>query len=507
MPIRFTRPSKPLQPIDRVALSLILILSLLIALLVWGGDRTRPYVKEFSWQNQQVGAENTFFMLTFSRPMDHASVEANFHIKPPLPGRVSWAGRRMVYTLTHPAPYGTSYRVELLQAQQNLGKSGNPLQPFVGEFRTRDCVLAYIGVEAEEKGRLMLYNLTREHKTPLTPKNWVVTDFQPYPTSEQILFAASEQLDYGPGLWEQQLYSVTTGLGTKSTQPPIKIGEIKLVLDNFDYQNLQFDLSPDGQAIVVKRVNRNNFSDTRLWIRRGDTPWQPFVEQPGGDFLFTPDSGAIASMQEQGVAILPLFSSAKPLDFFPQFSQVLSFSRDGVRAAMVKDRASYAGGDLRPPASVKMNSDLSQSLFLVTNRGLKKQLLRTKGEFQACQFDASAENLYCLMTQLVQKEEYSQQQSLQIIDLKTFEVRPLWVTPTLSQMQMSLSPDNLMVALDRVETKDTLPAKGELMTEIGSAIATSYLILLPVVKNTSKATHTVSAQELAVQGFHPRWLP
>jgi hypothetical protein len=111
------------------------------------------------------------------------------------------------------------------------------------------------------------------------------------------------------------------------------------------------------------------------------------------------------------------------------------------------------------------------------------------------------------MTQLVQKEEYSQQQSLQIIDLKTFEVRPLWVTPTLSQMQMSLSPDNLMVALDRVETKDTLPAKGELMTEIGSAIATSYLILLPVVKNTSKATHTVSAQELAVQGFHPRWLP
>ena len=489
-----TQISKLLEPIDRTAITLMLVLSLLIAILLGGGDRTRPYVREFSWQNKQVGVADTFFVLTFSRPMDHVSVEANLHIEPPLLGKGSWAGRRLVYTLTNPAPYGATYKVELQKARQSMGKAGNPMQPFVGEFRTRDRTFAYLGVEGDEKGRLILYNLTHHQKTLLTPKNWVVTDFKPYPAGDRILFAASDWSNYGPGLFEQQLYTVTTGLSGMSANQPNstqKAGSIKPILDNLDYQNMKFDLSPDGQVIVDFRVNRRHIEDSGLWVLRPNLPWQLLLKQPGGDFLITPDSAAIANTQGEGVAILPLTPQAKPLDFLPKFDKILNFSSDGVRAAMVK-----------------LNSDYTQSLFLVTNQGLQKELLKSSGEWLNCQFDASAKNLYCLMTQLVQGKESSQQLSVMGIDLKTFKVEPLLVLSNQSEMEMSLSPDGLGLLLDRVVKKDTLPSPEDLTTDVGSAIATSRLFLLPLTNRTSaSSTSPVPSQEIPLRGFHPYWLP
>jgi hypothetical protein len=472
----------------------MLVLSLLIGLVLWGGDHTRPYVREFSWQNKQVGAADTFFVLTFSRPMDHVSVEANLHIEPPLPGLLSWAGRRLVYTLTNPAPYGATYKVELDKARQSMGKAGNPMQPFVGEFRTRDRAFAYLGVEGDEKGRLIFYNLTRQQKTLLTPKNWVVTDFKPYPGGDRILFAASDWSNYGPGLFEQQLYTVTTGLSPMSASQPNstqKAGHIQPILDNLDYQNMKFDLSPDGQVIVAFRVNRRNIEDSGLWVQRRDSPWQLLLKQLGGDFLITPDSAAIANTQGEGVAILPLIPQAKPLDFLPKFDKILNFSSDGVRAAMVK-----------------LNSDYTQSLFLVTNQGLQKELLKSNGEWLNCQFDASAKNLYCMMTQLVQGKESSQQLSVMGIDLKTFKVEPLLVLSNQSEMEMSLSLDGLALLIDRVLKKETLPSEKDLTTDVGSAIATSRLFLLPLTNRTSASTTSpVRSQEIPLRGFHPYWLP
>jgi hypothetical protein len=490
---RKIKNAKRLEPIDRVTLPLILLLSLLVGLLLWGGDRSRPYVRDFSWQDKPVGAADTFFVLTFSRPMDHASVEANLHIEPDLSGLVSWAGRRLVYTLTTPARYETTYKVEIQSAQQRIGreKSGNLIKPFVGQFRTRDRAFVYIGVEGEEKGRLVLYNLSRQQKTLLTPKNWVVTDFKPYPTGDRILFAASDWSNYGPGLIEQQLYTVTTGISVGSTSQPqrtLKAGRIEQVLDNSDYQNLKFDLSPDGEAIVVQRVNRLNVDDAGLWVLRPNAPWQLLLKQPGGDFLIAPDSATLANMQGEGIAIVPLTPQAKPLDFLPKFSQVLSFSRDGVQAAMVK-----------------LNSDATQSLFLVTNRGLEKELLRISGEFLEGAFDPSGQKLYCLMERRLEDE---QQLTVVAIDLKTLKVEPLVVLPKQRRdIEMSLSPDGLALLFDRVSTKQTLPENDDLTTSTGSAIASSRLWLLPLEQRTSESTNSTPQQELPLQGFHPRWLP
>ncbi|NEP62041.1 MAG: hypothetical protein F6K31_34700, partial [Symploca sp. SIO2G7] len=83
------------QPLDRLAQALMVMLAIVIGIIVLLGGPAASKVRDFSWQNERVGADDTAFLLTFSRPMDQASVEKNLTIEPPLPGRFSWAGQRM----------------------------------------------------------------------------------------------------------------------------------------------------------------------------------------------------------------------------------------------------------------------------------------------------------------------------------------------------------------------------------------------------------------------------
>ena len=85
-----------------------------MGLLIWGSKscgqdcifHRGPQVSNFSWQDRFVGGEDKAFVLTFNRPMDRPGVEKHLVINPPLPGKFSWSGRRLAYTLEAPVPYG-----------------------------------------------------------------------------------------------------------------------------------------------------------------------------------------------------------------------------------------------------------------------------------------------------------------------------------------------------------------------------------------------------------------
>jgi hypothetical protein len=323
-------------------------------------------------------------------------------------------------------------------------------------------------------------------------------DFKPFPNGEKILFSA--RASNNQDLLSAQLYTVTTGIAAKIDTPTAAAGKVDLVLDNKDYQNLKFDLSPDGQTIVVQRGNRNNPSDFGLWFmpasnQPGERPKPQRVQsQPGGDFLITPDSKAVAVAQGQGAAILPLQQDAsKPLDFLPQFGLVQAFSKDGSQAAMVK-----------------FNTDFTRDLFLVTNQGTQKPLLKTTGSILNCQFDPATPTLYCLLTQLVSQTEYIEQPYLVAIDLKTQQQKPLLVLPVEQRnVQMSLAPDGLALLFDQVvpQANPTPLTANNLKTDDGEAIATSSLWLMPLLPISDSAISTIKPEKLPLVGFHPRWLP
>lgn len=494
------------QPIDTVAIVLIVVLSLIMGVLIsstnkCSGDcwfEVQPHVKEFSWQNKLIGRENKAFLMTFNRPMDRDSVEKHLVIEPPLTGKFSWTGNKLAYTLNIPAPYGETYRLFLQEARQQFATKaelGEEIEPFFSQFRTRDRSLAYIGSEGSERGRLIIYNWTREIKTILTPENLIVFDFESYPKGDKILFSAADKSAGIDSIRMLQLYTVATGFNEPELNDQSNVSqssEPQLILDNKEYQNNKFDLSQDGKTIIVQRLSRSNPEDFGLWMIDGENSIQPLKNSTGGDFLLTPDSKTLAVAQGEGIALLPLQPGAKPLDFLPKFGRVVSFSPDGRAAAMVN----YNRDD--------KNLKYTRSLFYVNNQGVQKELLNVEGSIIDCQFNPTATNLYCLLSELKPGDEYREQPYLAEIDLKTNKTTPLLALPEYQDSRISVAPDGLGVVFDQVLTSDTISDGNIPVNNSGETIVTSRLwLLIPPSKESSQ--HQV--EQLPFIGFHPQWIP
>jgi hypothetical protein len=506
-----TRLKQLRQPIDRTAIVLILALTLAIGGLIIKGDRAVARVRDFSWAGRQVGAEDSAFILTFSRPMDHSSVENNLKIDPPLQGKVSWAGRRMAYTLETPAPYGETYQVTLSGIRDRFTGASDPQaasSQFRSAFRTRDRAFVYLGVEGEEKGRLVLQNLTRQEKHILTPPNLAVMEFEPYPQGDRILFSATDSNQKTQNVLDQQLYTVSTGIqveapastpnelkqGIAPSVVPVKpVGTVDLILDNKDYQNLKFDLSPDGEAIVVQRANRKNQAEFGLWMLKAGAAPQQIKTDPGGDFLIAPDSRSLAMSQGQGMAILPLATDAQRLDFLPKFGMILTFAQDGSAAAMVKFNSTPGNP--------------SRSLYYVTNQGTEKELLKTNGSILKAQFDRAKQTLYCLYTRLLPGDLYLEEPYIAAIRLDTGKLTDLLRLPLQRDIQVSLAPDGLGILFDQIVAADDPTRADALHTQAGTTIASSQLWFLPVLQDQEGNLVQAQPQALNIAGLRPRWLP
>ena len=105
------------------------------------------------------------------------------------------------------------------------------------------------------------------------------------------------------------------------------------------------------------------------------------------------------------------------------------------------------------------------------------------------------------------KKEYSEQLNLEAFDLTTFKVKVLSIIPDLWETVMSVSPDGTALLFDRVVEKNEEPKIGDLRTNLGTAIATSSIMLLGLNQNQPSTVGKLQPQELPLRGFHPCWLP
>lgn len=482
------------QPLDRLAQALIVLLAVVIAGMVLFGGPAASRVRDFSWTNKQIGADDTAFLLTFSRPMNQASVEENLVIEPPLLGRFSWAGRRMAYTLNLPAPYGNEFTVSLTDAYDRFSGESGQFVPFETSFKSRERAFAYIGIEDEEQGRLMLYNLSEQSRTALTPEGWTVLDYKPYSQGDRILFAA---LETGQTTQQdQQLYTATTGLGDTANDS----GEIEKVLDSSEYQNLKFDLSPDGQTIVVQRVSRNNPGDFGPWIVSKNKSPRRLETEPGGDFIIAPDSQSLLLQQGEGTAVIALSDaqneqSGETLDFLPQYGLVMDVANNGSAAAMV----SFNQDD--------PEKRYTQTLFWVSSQGEEKPLIDVTGAILDAQFDPTNELLFCLTSELIEADTYQVQPSISAINLKTGDVEELRKLSPQPSARMSLAPDGLALLF-----AETIPSNdGSTALDDGGAIATVRMWLLPLYQTSedrlNKRPQSIEPQAFPFAGLNPVWIP
>ncbi|MEM8642433.1 MAG: hypothetical protein AAGG51_26990 [Cyanobacteria bacterium P01_G01_bin.54] len=510
---RSARRPITLHTIDLVSITTVLILLVLLSLLlltgVWCSGHqcwfdTRPKVRTFTWQDQVIRAQDEAFLLEFDRPMNHQSVEANLQITvpdqpdavDPLPGRVSWSGRRLAYTLDFPAPYGNHYRLELTGATeqfQGQDRQGQEMQPFTAAFQTPDRVLAYIGIVGEEQGRLVLFNLSQQTKEILTGTDLVVTEFEPYTDGRQILFTAVER-SQTRGILEQKLYRVTTGLHPAGEAPSSTTvaGQVETVLDNRDYQLLKFDLSADGELIVVQRVSRDDPNDIGLWLLKKNQKPIALQNPPGGVFEIAPDNKLIASAQGEGIALLSLEPKADPIDFLGQFGMILGFSPDGRQAALVDFNRENP------------EQQYVRSLYLVNNQGGSEKVFDAEGSIVDCQFTPTGQELYCLLTRRLSDTDYTEQPYLAFIDRITQTVVPLTQFPPGQEVHWHIAPDGLIVVFDQLETALNTRSETVLKTDSSAAIVGGSLwVLFPATQADAEPV----LEELPLAGIRPQWLP
>lgn len=473
---------KILQPLDRAALSSIFCLTVLIGLLLWSGDRTVPKVYNFSWQNQQVGVNDTAFILTFNRAMNWESVAANLRIKPSLPGKLSWSGRRLAYTLTHPISYGQTFQLELGGATATQGQNQQQMmEPFRYQFRSRDLAFAYLGISGQENGRLVLKNLTQKNQQILSPRYLNVLNFKVDASHERILFTALDRTDPTQTIFDAKLYAASLN------QP----GETKLVLDNDTDQILKFDVTPDGETTVVKRYRRGESSTITLSVLADDDSIQPVIDNDvDGDFAITPDGKTAAVSQSQGVSFVSIVpgDSAEPIKFLPQFNYAISFARDGTAALMVK-----------------RNEDATQALFWVPNEGVEQQLLTTTGYFFDAQMDPTTQWVYCLYSEFNPDAGFRSDLKLSAISLKTGRHQNLKTFPGQATGHLSLAPDYSGLLYEEIIVTDQ-PHPSEVKNIVGQTITDSTLWLLPLTEK-AQSSQPIMKPYTVVSGLQPAWIP
>lgn len=524
---RLRRRRQRQYPLDRWAVMVMVGLSLVIGVLIFSGDQATARVRDFSWQDRRVGAEDRAFLLTFSRPMDPASVEENLTIVPEIAGKFSWAGRRMAYTLEAPLPYGESFSVTLGQASDRFSAEAArsaQFEAFQGRFETRKQAFLYIGNAGEEKDRLVLADLDAQERTILTPANLMVLDFEPYPLGDRVLFSASDITD-PQGLLNQDIYTVSTGLTpappqdftTDSSGPfwsrllpqsTAQPGELKQLLGHQKYQNLKFDLSPDGRTIVVQRVSQQDPADFGPWVLTQNKSPYSLETEPSGDFLIAPDSRSLVVLQGEGTAIIDLENPQskgprQPLDFLPDYGRVFDITGDGTAAAMVN-----------------FNQDdpekrFTESLFLVTNQGTEEELLRVTGAIIDAQFDPTHRFLYVLASDLIMDgsvkgdtdgEPYIEQPMLVAIDLDSRSSSKLLLLPQQQRIHMDLSPDGMALLLD-LDSDSLGTAELSPLEESND----QPIWLIPLFEEPQQRLSTMpevlSTNPFPFQGIQATWLP
>lgn len=168
MKLKQIKVFKGFKRLDVVAFSAISILALVFGIVVANSKPKPLRVTQVSWKEKPISVTNRQLRLTFNRPVERSQI--SLQIEPPLSGKLEGAGRTLVYTLTELPVYGTTYQISLKPATLRQGQNAFPeLAPFTSRLTTRDRLFAYIGIEREEQGRLVIHNLSQQKQTILTP--------------------------------------------------------------------------------------------------------------------------------------------------------------------------------------------------------------------------------------------------------------------------------------------------------------------------------------------------
>ena len=483
-----------LSPFDRTVLVIVAILLLLIGVVFARGNQSPLRVSQFSWRNSNIDAQTEFISLQLDHPINPSEIKPQVDLKPSLAGTEIWQNRRWFYTLTESPAYGTNYQATL--TLPTLTPKGGETD-FTSLITSRARSFVYIGVDEAERGRLVLYDITNPknpQKIILTPNDLSVRQFQIYPQGDRLVFLAT---DATRNNGQQQLFTVTTGVNNQNTLKETLPGRLQRLLENQPYNNQTLALSRNGEMLVLARQNQQNPADASLWAFPAEGEPRPLGIRSNA-FVVSPQGDRLATVQDNGVTVIPLQTGEGGSKLFNGFKQAFTFSPNNQQLLLGKQ-----------------NLDFTYSASIINlQTGEAQEFLRDQYPIKTCQFDPrAADTVYCLQTDYVPQPDGTVREEpyLALINLNSLDSLPLLALPNYPEVDLSLAPDGLALMFDQVATTDPVTLTDP-QTLSGRAISDARVWLLPLPEEfaqfqaESNFTFSPQPQELT-PGFAPQWMP
>ncbi|MBK7896965.1 MAG: Ig-like domain-containing protein [Candidatus Promineifilaceae bacterium] len=175
---------------DRIVISVLTVLALLITAVILYGDQLALEVVDIvpAPEADQISTRATI-QVTLSEALVDVP-ETAVTLDPPIPGTVSIQGTQLIFRPDVPLAANSSYRVTV--AANIVGENGHQLEePLSWQFQTGQPRILYISWDDEAADQLYLANVDGDTvtTTPLTQTDADVLDFAIKPDGSQIAYA------------------------------------------------------------------------------------------------------------------------------------------------------------------------------------------------------------------------------------------------------------------------------------------------------------------------------
>ncbi|MGB2926233.1 MAG: hypothetical protein WBB82_13110, partial [Limnothrix sp.] len=308
---------------------------------------------------------------------------------------------------------------------------------------------------------------------------------------DRLLFSDIPKGGVGFSPDDQQLYTVTTGLNFQNSENPPNAGQIRPILNATDYINGKFQLSENGQRIIVQRTNREDSRDRSLWAIEGKAEPRG-LGVPAEEFLISPDGETIAISQQNRLSLIPLGRDGGAIQAKEAFSKLLAFSPDQTQQVALQ-----VAGEI-------------YSVYILdeTQATPERLLLRTLAPIIDCRFEPrDSETLYCL--KLDQGESLGrnvEEPFLSAINIASGAETPLLSLPNYRDVRLSVSADGVALLFDQVVTSQPTD-RTELFTDQGLAVEGGRLWLLALPELNAQSEMQAVSPESLMPGYKPLWIP
>lgn len=181
-----------------IFLFVLLFLSIILVLLI--PDKPLS-IEQIYTPESPIDAQ---ISIVFSHIMDEESVVENFSITPFTPGKISWSGKRFVYSFDEPLDFSTEYRIDL-SSQIKTEREKYLVENWSATFITQEKSFYYISTNPIE-GVIQQYVLETQNLINISSEEYVVESFQLNQNLQKMIVFAALRSEYNQGDFDFKPY-------------------------------------------------------------------------------------------------------------------------------------------------------------------------------------------------------------------------------------------------------------------------------------------------------------